>query len=50
MLFMVLGFSFQVIFRMYIDGFPEDRNIVLSHANNFINNIMLVVHFEMTLV
>eukprot|EP00434_Breviolum_minutum_P012651 symbB.v1.2.011150.t1/scaffold732.1/size241626/24 len=37
----------QVIFRMYIDGFPEDRNIVLSHANNFINNIMLVVHFEM---
>eukprot|EP00435_Cladocopium_sp_Y103_P011370 s594_g2.t5 len=37
----------QVIFRMYFDGFPEDRNMVLSHSNNFINNIMLVIHFEM---
>ena len=39
----------QVIFRMYFDGFPEDRNMVLSHSNNFINNIMLVIHFEMML-
>eukprot|EP00438_Fugacium_kawagutii_P017921 Skav232034 [mRNA] locus=scaffold2323:134752:140576:+ [translate_table: standard] len=34
---------------MYFDGFPEDRNMVLSHHNNFINNIMLVIHFELTL-
>lgn len=39
----------EAIFRMYFDGFPEDRNMVLSHHNNFINNIMLVIHFEMTL-
>ena len=38
-----------MIFRMYFDGFPEDRNIVLSHSSNFINNIMLVIHFEMML-
>lgn len=37
----------QVIFRMYFDGFSEDRNMVLSHSNNFINNIMLVIHFEL---
>lgn len=37
----------QVIFRMYFDGFPEDRHVVLNYSNNFINNIMLLVHFEM---
>ena len=37
----------QVIFRMYFDGFPEDRHMVMNHSTNFINNIMLVIHFEM---
>ena len=39
----------QVIFRMYFDGFPEDRHMVMNHSTNFINNIMLVIHFEMPL-
>eukprot|EP00437_Effrenium_voratum_P014950 CAMPEP_0181446432 /NCGR_PEP_ID=MMETSP1110-20121109/26102_1 /TAXON_ID=174948 /ORGANISM="Symbiodinium sp., Strain CCMP421" /LENGTH=660 /DNA_ID=CAMNT_0023570511 /DNA_START=24 /DNA_END=2006 /DNA_ORIENTATION=+ len=37
----------QAVFRMVFDGFPEDRNSILNHSDNFMNQIVLVIQFEM---
>lgn len=38
----------QAFYRMYCDGFHEDRKNFLTYTKNFINKIVLVIHFELT--
>jgi len=37
----------QTIFRLFFDGFPDDRHAVISNDHNFMNNIVMVIHFEL---
>mmetsp|Transcript_34347 Transcript_34347/g.106914 ORF Transcript_34347/g.106914 Transcript_34347/m.106914 type:complete len:707 (+) Transcript_34347:84-2204(+) len=38
----------QAIFRIMVDGFPEDRKLFTAHAERLVNKISMVVHYEVT--